>query len=575
MTIRAALVQNGMAGGVLRDADWLRATLGPATLFAARGTPCSVTARAALIGWAFRRDGFRPCATLGEDDAHRIAESAGAWAIRNLWGNYLLFWADGRDRVHLLRSPVTGPPLFQLDAAPSGNGDAGAAGGCAFTDLALARALGFALDRPDPRAVDAYLRYPLLRTRRAGIEGVAEILPGEIARLGEARTSADSWSPWDHALAPPRRVDAAELGDMVGSVTRAWSSRFGRIQLELSGGIDSSIVAACLAGRGAPWRAVTMVTAEPDGDERIYARAVAVRSGVSLFELLLPSEPADPIAPPPRVDVRPGGFGLIAPTDAAFLRTAQDYRAEAIFSGTGGDGAFGYQTTIAPAIDALRFAGWRAAFGAARDQARITDDTIWSALGHGLRAWLRDIRMWPVDDSLLSRRHAGERPAHPWIDDAARIVPGQRRYGLGLLAIQPFLDGYARAHVLPKIAPLMSQPLIEFGLGVPSWQWGEGGLNRALARAAFRGDLPDLVLSRRSKGRILSMFLPAFENGRERLSAFLLDGWLAGEGLLDCDAIDALLSGRRQADSLEMLRILHFADIENWARAIVGKSAIG
>ena len=272
------------------------------------------------------------------------------------------------------------------------------------------------------------------------------------------------------------------------------------------------------------------------------------------------------------------GFGrarhALAPeTDAAFLASARAFGADAIFSGTAGDGAFGYQTSIAPALDALRYAGIRAALRAAADQAEIMDDNIWNALRHGLRAWFRGIRLWPVDDLLLSTRDASERPRHPWLADAGRVPPGQRRYGLGLLAIQPFLDGYERARHVPKIAPLLSQPLIEFGLGVPSWQWGEGGVNRALAREAFRENLPEIVLTRRSKGRILSMFLPAFEANRQRLSSFLLDGWLAGSGILDLDAIDALLAGRTQADTSAMLRILEFADIERWARSIAGSDA--
>nr|WP_257018340.1 asparagine synthase C-terminal domain-containing protein [Sphingopyxis sp. JAI108] len=361
-----------------------------------------------------------------------------------------------------------------------------------------------------------------------------------------------------------------ELADIVGKCVRAWSGCFARIQLELSGGIDSSIVAACLADRADPWRAITMVTAEPDGDERPYARAVAENVGVPLAELMLSPDPADPIAASITPRVRPGGFGLIGPTDAAFLASARAFGADAIFSGTAGDGAFGYQTSVAPALDAFHYEGLRFAIGAARDQARIMDDNIWNALRLGLRGYLRGIRLWPVDDHLLSSRHAAERPWHPWFDDAEYYPPGIRRYALGILPIQPFLDGYDRSRIMPKIAPLLAQPLIEYGLGVPSWQWGEGGVNRALARAAFRADLPEIVLNRRSKGRILSMFLPAFEQNRHRLSGYLLDGWLAGAGLIDVDAIGAILSGRQRADTPDMLRILQFADIEGWARSVIG-----
>ncbi len=547
-------------------------SVGAAQLVGKQDTKISLSGAAALVGHAFHRDDFAPCSALEPDVVEKIIRTEGAWAIRNLWGSFLLIWAGADGQVFLLRSPLTGPALFQARSGceEEGERDGGAGASCAFTDLALARALGFRLDRPDAGAIDAYLRYPLLRTPRTTIAGATEVLPGEIARLGCPERRPASWSPWDYATSPPVRADARELGDLVRAVVRAWSGRFARVQLELSGGIDSSIVAACLSSRTDPWRAITMVTAEPDGDERIYARAMAERANVSLAELMLPVEPADPIAPPAMLRVRPGGFGLIAPTDAAFLASARDFGADAIFSGTAGDGAFGYQTSIAPALDALRYGGIRAALSAARDQARITDDNIWSALRHAVRGLCRGIRLWPVDDLLLSRRHASPRPSHPWMTGAEDVPPGQRRYGLGLLSIQPFLDGYDRSLALPKIAPLLSQPLIEYGLGVPSWQWGEGGVNRALAREAFRGDLPDIILARRSKGRILSMFLPAFELNRQRLAAYLLDGWLAGAGLLDVDQVADMLAGRREADTLAMLRILQFADIEGWARSVVG-----
>lgn len=573
MTISIAIIQVEAGLPALLDGVAELATIGPVRLVGKTGTIMWVSGQAALIGHAFHRQGFGSCVSLTPEAVEQIVHTEGGWAIRNLWGSYILVWADADGRVFVLRSPLTGPALFHASRVRS-ESDGGTGPGkvhCAFTDLALARVLGFRLDRPDAGPIDAYLRYPLLRTPRAGIEGVTEILTGEVSRLDSPGRRAASWLPWDYATSPPRRVDPRELGELVRETILAWSGRFEHVQLELSGGIDSSIVAACLAARSEPWRAITMVTAEPDGDERVYARAVADRANVSLAELMLPAEPADPIVPATALRVRPGGFGLIAPTDAAFLASAQDYGADAIFSGTAGDGAFGYQTSIAPALDAFHYSGIRAAFRAARDQARIMDDNIWRALRHGVRGYFRGIRLWPVDDLLLSERHASERPLHPWMVDAERVPPGQRRYGLGLLSIQPFLDGYDRSRVLPKIAPLLAQPLIEFGLGVPSWQWGEGGVNRALVREAFRAELPDIVLTRRSKGRILSMFLPTFEHNRQRLRAYLLDSWLAGAGLIDVDAIDAILSGRKEAETLEMLRILQFADIESWARSIIGR----
>src|SRR3546814_12255836 len=52
--------------------------------------------------------------------------------------------------------------------------------------------------------------------------------------------------------------------------------------LLLSGGVDSSIVAACLAHAGCAFDCLTLVTANPSGDERSYARLAAESVGAAL-----------------------------------------------------------------------------------------------------------------------------------------------------------------------------------------------------------------------------------------------------------------------------------------------------
>lgn len=521
------------------------------------GTPTWADKDVALIGWAFRRVDFSPCQSLADDEVSELISSGGAWALDSLWGQYLLCWSDPAGQTWLLRSPVDGPPLFHA---------ASAGGACAFTDLALARALGFARRGPSPQAVDAALRFPFLRTPVTELAGVREILPGEIVDLPSASRHSRSWTPWDHIGDKPRRIEAEALRSMVTRVVAAWGGRFDRIQLELSGGLDSSIVAACLSGRTGAWRGLTLATRDPDGDERPYARAVTARAGVELAERWRPP-PGNPLASPARLRVRPGGFGLLAPSDAVFLGAAREYGADAIFTGTGGDNVFGYITSAGPILDALRFAGPAAAWRAAGDLARLARDNRWKALFYAARRMIHTPAPWPVDPSLLSTRYAESMPVHPWAEQARAIAAGQRTYGLALLLMQSFVNAYDRALELPMIAPLLSQPLVEMGLGVASWQWSEGGQDRALARRAFADLLPLEVLARRSKGRILSVFLPAFADNRTALRDFLLGGWLAEAGILDRDAIAAGLE-RGVGDPLSIMRMLEVADIEAWARSV-------
>ncbi|AKM08758.1 hypothetical protein AB433_00020 [Croceicoccus naphthovorans] len=64
----------------------------------------------------------------------------------------------------------------------------------------------------------------------------------------------------------------------------------------------------------------------------------------------------------------------------------------------------------------------------------------------------------------------------------------------------------------------MSQPLLEFCLGVPTWTWVTGGQNRALARAAFADLLPRSVLDRTSKAGPDSFIRSAFDRHPRRAS---------------------------------------------------------
>lgn len=532
--------------------------IGKARIAGPAGQPLSLVHGILLAGYAFDRRSFACRSAIGRADAVRLVETEGQWAIDNLWGNYLLAWPGPNGDVHILRSPSTGPALYH---------SAGDRCACAFTDLPLARALGYGLDRPDAAALDAHLRFPLLRGPATGIEGLREILAGEIVVLGNDRATRCAWSPWTYVGRPPRLVAPEELREAVRSVVDAWASRFPRIQLELSGGLDSSIVAASLAGRPG-WRAVNLATEGASGDERVYARAAAEAAGAPLVEIILPGDGGDPLAPPEQLRARPAGFGLLRSSNAALLDAARDYGADAIFNGAGGDNIFGYIRRVGPIVDAFRFAGVGAGMTAAADLADLTGDSFWRALGLVARRMFVRPPDWPADSMFLTARYEAPVPPHPWLASGHRVSAGQFGYGRAMLPIQPFLDGYDRALELPMIAPLLSQPLAEFGLSVATWQWSAGGHDRSLARQAFASELPAIVIDRRTKGRVDSLFAPAFDANRPALRDFLLDGWLAAAGILDADAVAGALTRPANALDAVYIRLLQIADVERWVRSL-------
>jgi asparagine synthase (glutamine-hydrolysing) len=111
---------------------------------------------------------------------------------------------------------------------------------------------------------------------------------------------------------------------------------------------------------------------------------------------------------------------------------------------------------------------------------------------------------------------------------------------------------------------------MEACLAVPSWLWTRGGQDRAVARAAFRGLLPDAILSRRSKGRLESMFMKGYMSGRYRLENLLLDGRLAAAGLIDRAAILDYLRRPDQPGDSGYIRLLELSSAETWLRSFTG-----
>ena len=134
------------------------------------------------------------------------------------------------------------------------------------------------------------------------------------------------------------------------------------------------------------------------------------------------------------------------------------------------------------------------------------------------------------------------------------------------MSIHNYLEGHARSHFAPILSPLLSQPIVECCLGIPTWLWCDKGRNRAVARDAFANRLPRLVLERRSKGSFDAFCARLLDLNRELAHEMLVGGCLAQQGLVDSEAIAAAL--RIPFPPAETAaRILGFIDVEAWVRS--------
>lgn len=478
------------------------------------------------------------------------------------WGNYLAFTVDG-ESVRIERAALTGLPIYWSRFE---------GGFLLWNDLELVTAL-LGVGSFDWQFIAEILAFANLRTARTGLEGVSELLPGTAVTFSIGEPVLQTfWTPWKFVERPDMRPVAELAPDLERRLIRClrgWCGNRSDIMLELSGGLDSSIVAAGLSAAQANFSAVTFVSPGADGDERHYARAVAAHCRADLIEMPHTDTAIDLVSPPRVVHARPAAYGVLGGIDDAF-EAAFPVSDVAIFGGIGGDNIFDFDTSVAPILDAFRtFGPRRPAFETMRDVARAGDATIWQAARLAYRATRDGPSGWRREtDFCVADNLPASPPVHAWDDGEADATRGKRNHVRALRRILDFVDRPRRWRDRDVVAPLLSQPVVEFCLTIPSWAWVRGGRDRAVARAAFASRLPPEIVWRRGKGRLDSLCTASYLRQRAALADLLLGGRLAECGLLDKPVIETYLTRDLVEGDFAYFRLLEIADVERWLRSI-------
>lgn len=519
-----------------------------------------------IFGHLFRRT--RPSVRvleLNPEEQHRVVSSAGDHLLRHYWGGYVAAIAGMDGSIHILRDPSGLMPCYMkrcgdttmLASDMTALGEPGAAN----VDFGAIAAILASVDR---------------RGRRTGISGIEELLPGERLILKGATTRTEqAWSPFDH-VRPCRRPafdDAVEdLRMTIMDAVGAWAATFDTILLGASGGLDSSIVAAASVARMPGLRCFTMAEPGTDGDERPYVEKLVKKLGVPLSARLYDLAAIDverPILPHLPL---PLAMHFAQAVEAEHVAMAKTSPVDVYFSGNGGDNVFCSLRSAAPLVDRLLAEGPRPGLALTlRDIADLTGADIRSIVKH---SWDRFRRrraghrilfdLSGLTPSAAARAMSVE-DRHPWLNAPRGTLPGKAAHVALLMRAQMSIELYPRRTAPPHIAPLLSQPIVELCLSIPSWLWVTGGRNRAVARAAFEDLLPKMLIARSSKGSPGGFMLRIHEEQAVRAVQLLRGGRLVEEGIVEPDFVDrAIRKGWR--DDGGAMRLLAFAGAETWIR---------
>jgi asparagine synthase (glutamine-hydrolysing) len=562
---RAAEAMAGRTGELVRPTDRL-------TIFLAAGTRFLPFADGSggIVGTLFARGGARALTTLPDMLCKAPTGDRSRLLSSDFWGGYVGLWDTGTHGfVTVFRDPSGALPCYHC------RGDRVTIVG---SDLAIISETGLFAPAIDWRTVSQLLLATQYRAADTALIGLRELLQGFQLELSpSSATLSEIWSPWMFGRSARFVTDAHEAArlvrEMVVHVVGAWASCFDHILLTVSGGLDSSLVAAALRESRVAFDCLTLFTSMPAGDERLYARAIAQAIDATLHERGYDHRQIDLAVSRAAHLPRPTARAFAQELDRISFAVAGEIGADGFFTGAGGDNVFCYLRSVTPILDRMGSGDHGGAWRTCRDICRLTDTDMWmvgATLLKRLATGRRRYR-WSVDTSLMTTEavaRAKLRFDHPWLGCPDGGLAGTAAHIVNLLAIQNYLEGHYRDLSIPAMAPLLAQPLVELCLQIPTWMWAEGGIDRAVARNAFADILPREIYTRRTKGTPDSVSAELFMAQRTTVRELLLDGLLAKEGIIDRDAVETALAIDGPVRDTGYARILTLCDVEAWVRSM-------
>lgn len=533
-----------------------------------------------IIGRLFRRSGRAQAGHVPDDisdhESRQITNTAGRHLVDNYWGRYTAFLSNPvRQQKIVLSDPTGALPAYYFET------DAYLlifSNGADFHDLGLT-SLTFNTGR-----VVSHIKLHLLDYENTGFNEIRKINRGGALVVGNGRATAEQyWHPArfvEKSRKWQKEEAARALQDSVTQAVEAWGSIFDRVGVSLSGGLDSSIVLAALMKAASPPPAYAMhayFPASAESDERRWARAVAERAGVEIDCIELNIDDID------LTSVRNFTFNAepinclgSAISGARNRHFAEKFGVQSLLTGHGGDMVF-LQGATASAEDYVWNHGWR--WGALRcvaENALVNRTSFYDALAatvssrrHGqglsLNALMKNRTNAIIRKDVFEEVDLDKQCSH-WLSELQEISVGK--------AAQLSNSWCTQYHTIPsnddwevlKIHPLLSQPVIETIARIPAYLFCLHGVDRGLARYAFRHDLPRAVAARQSKGSAHDYYENLYTRHLPFFRESLTSGNLVQLGILDAEALERALSIEISENSMAKYQVLELIDIEHWAK---------
>jgi asparagine synthase (glutamine-hydrolysing) len=456
------------------------------------------------LRWDLEARGYR---FVSESDtevlAHGFAEWGAAGLLERLDGMYAIAILDrARRELHLARDRFGEKPLYYAHAE----------GRFAYASSLLAlAALDWVSDDVDGESLDRYLALHYVPGEATILKGIRRVLPGErlVVPIDDPRPTRHRY--YMLRLGETRRVTDRELAGLLEDAVASRLVADVPVGIFLSGGLDSSVMAAIAARREPRIATFSVGFDAASHDESPYAETVARAIGSRHYQFRFDEDSFRALLPAVAAALdEPVGDQAQLPL-YWLCREARRHVTVAL-SGEGADEIFaGYsyyrRHATARSWRERLAARWRRPAAMPEGPGRLIDNPtpetpsgfplLTDAAGRArltgasraeFAAWEASLMAW-VDRAADGLQRATAADLATWLPDDLLVK----------------FDRVSMAHSLEGRAPYLAPRVVEAGLSLPPAQRMNGATSKvALRRVASRW-LPPEILTRPKQGFVLPM----------------------------------------------------------------------
>jgi asparagine synthase (glutamine-hydrolysing) len=546
--------------------------------------------------------------SFNEEESLKVVRSGGQLLTERYWGSYVAFLYDGSsESFHVVRDPTGTLPCYYMRYKGVE---------VLFSHIEDCVRVLPTTYSINSRFLSNWLMFSGLPTGETGISDV-EDLPSN-RRLSFRNSTAYRSQIWNVAeiAREPRFLvverAASELRATVQETIDAWAACYEHIGLRLSGGLDSSIVAGCLArcpsrprltflnlaidirfdqGRGqspgVDKRAQDKIRSiTGSGDERYFARLVAERWNIPLVErrrditMNFARLYNAPLATTPAL------YFTALELDDIEIEMAKSLGIQTFLTGQAGDSVLHLTTQPFGAIDYAYLHGCRGLWPHLFASSRLSRQSLWCVGGkvvqHGLLRRPSQLARRYSSNSLLSddlkQTVADSAFERIWTSLGTLLPPGKQDHASGMTGAGFHQYIFHSGNYLEHVDPLNSQPVWETMLRIPTYIALVGGISRGLARRAFADLLPDEIRTRQMKGSGDVFYQRLVQRNKALLRETLLNGYLAKEGYLDLGKLERYFNAEKSDLIVAPGQILRYFSaelwIQHWSRVTKNSEAV-